>query len=184
MSLWALARRAPALRPLEHRAWLAGAALASCLPDIDALVGLPHRGPTHTLGFALGMGVLAALMAAGSGLRKEAALIGLAGLLIVWSHAALDLLTGGGPDVAPFRPLWNREFRPMSGGLPLTSYSSDVGGLMGLLFDRWTLEAMLIEGAIFGPLFAAAVTRRRRVAIGMALLGATFWILIALAASR
>jgi len=184
MSLWALARRAPVLRDLEHKAWLAGAAIAACLPDLDALVGLPHRGPTHTLGFALGMGGLAALIAAVRGLRKEAALIGLAGLLVVWSHAALDLLTGGGPDVALFRPFWNRELSPIAGGLPLTSYSNDVGGLLGLLFNLWTLQAMLVEGAIFGPLFAATLARRRRVGIGLALVGATVWFLMALAASR
>jgi membrane-bound metal-dependent hydrolase YbcI (DUF457 family) len=184
MSLWALARRTPVLRPLEHKGWLAGAAIAACLPDLDAFVGLPHRGPTHTLGFALGMGVLAALIAAAWGLRKEAALIGLAGLLIVWSHAALDLLTGGGPDVALFRPLWNREFRPIPGGLPLTGYSNDVGGLLGLLFSPWTMWAMLVEGAILGPLFAATLVKRRRFEIGLGLVGATLWILRALAASR
>jgi membrane-bound metal-dependent hydrolase YbcI (DUF457 family) len=184
MTLWALARRTPVLRPLKHKAWLAGAAIAACLPDLDALVGLPHRGPTHTLGFALGMGALAALIAAYRGLRKEAALIGLAGMLVVWSHPALDLLTGGGPDVALFRPVWNCEFRPVSGGLPLTGYSSDVGGLFGLLFNRWTIQAMLVEGAILGPLFAATLVQRRLFGIGLALVGATLWILMTLAASR
>lgn len=184
MSLWALARRTPVLRQLEQNAWLAGAATAACLPDIDALAGLPHRGPTHTLGFAVGMGVLAALTAAARGLRKEAAVIGLTGLFIVWSHAALDLLTGGGPDVALFRPLWNREFHPMAGGLPLTGYSTQVGGLFGLLVRPETLSAMLIEGTIFGSLFAATVVRRRGFEVGLALVGTTLWILMALAASR
>jgi len=184
MSLWALARRTPTLRRLEHKAWLAGAALAACLPDLDSLVHLPHRGPTHTLGFALGLGGLAALSAAASGLRKEAALIGVTGLFIVWSHPALDLMTGGGPDVALFRPLWNREFRPIAGGLPLTSYASDVGGLFGLLFNPWTIWAMLVEGAIFGSFFAATVVQRRRLEITLVLTGSTLWILMALAASR
>src|SRR5438477_501672 len=88
MSLWALARRAPILRPLEQKAWLAGAAISACLPDLDALLKLPHRGPTHTLGFAIGIGVLTALIAAARGFRREAAAIGLAGLMIVWSHPA------------------------------------------------------------------------------------------------
>jgi membrane-bound metal-dependent hydrolase YbcI (DUF457 family) len=184
MSLWALARRTPGLRPLEQRAWLAGSAMAACLPDADALVKLPHRGPTHTLGFALGIGGLAALTAAGLGLRKEAPLIGLAGLLIVWSHAALDLLTGGGPDVALFRPFWNRDFHPIPGGLPLTSYTGEVGGLFGLLFDPGTMWAMLVEGAIFGSLFAATVVQRRRFEVALTLIGATLWTLSALAASR
>jgi len=184
MSLWALARRTPTLRQLEQKAWLAGAATAACLPDIDALAGLPHRGPTHTLGFAAGMGALAALTAAARGLRKEAALIGLTGLLVTWSHPVLDLLTGGGPDVALFSPLWSREFHPMAGGLPLTGYSTEVVGLWGLLFSPETMSAMLIEGAIFGSLFAATVVRRRGYGIGWALVGTTLWTLLALAASR
>jgi membrane-bound metal-dependent hydrolase YbcI (DUF457 family) len=184
MSLWALARRTPILRPLQQKAWLAGAAMAACLPDIDALAGLPHRGPTHTLGFAGGVGVLAALAAAARGRRKEAVPIGLTGLIIVWSHAVMDLLTGGGPDVALFKPLWNREFHPMAGGLPLTGYSTELGGLFGLLFSPETLSAMLVEGAIFGSLFAATVVRRRGIEIGLALVGTTLWTLLALAASR
>lgn len=184
MSLWALARRTPALRTLEHKAWLAGAAAAACVPDLDALAGLPHRGPSHTLGFALAMGTLLALAAAAIGLRKEALGIGMTAILIVWSHPALDLLTGGGPDVALFRPFWSREFVPLRGGLPLTAYTSDVGGLLGLLFNPWTIWAMMVEGAIFGSFFAATVVQRRGFEIGLAAAGASLWILLALAASR
>jgi membrane-bound metal-dependent hydrolase YbcI (DUF457 family) len=184
MSLWALARRAPALAPLRHKAWLAGAAAAACLPDIDALLGLPHRGPTHTLGFAAGVAVLTALAAAARGLRGPAPMIGVATVLIVWSHPGMDLLTGGGPDVALFRPLWNREFRPVPGGLPLTAYTGSVGGLAGLLFDPWTVSAMMLEAAVFGPLFAATIVQRRPVEIALSLLGAGVWVALALAASR
>jgi membrane-bound metal-dependent hydrolase YbcI (DUF457 family) len=184
MSLWALARRSPALRPLQHKAWLAGAAAAACLPDLDALLRLPHRGPTHTLGFATGVAVLAALAAVIKGLRGAAPMIGAATALIVWSHPAMDLLTGGGPDVALFRPLWSREFRPVAGGLPLTAYTGSVGGLAGLLLDPWTLSAMMLEAAVFGPLFAATVVQRRPYEIGLSILGGGVWIALALAASR
>jgi len=184
MTLWALARRTTPLRPLQQKVWMAGAAVAACLPDLDALTGLPHRGPTHTLGFALAVAGLAALVAACRGLRRPAAAIGGAALVIVWSHPAMDLLTGGGPDVALFGPFWNREFRPLPGGLPLTSYTGEVGGLVGLLFSPSTIGAMGIEGAIFGPLFAATVIQRRRYEIGLSALGACVWILMALAASR
>jgi inner membrane protein len=184
MSLWALARRTPALEPLPQKAWLAGAAAAACLPDVDALLGLPHRGPTHTLGFALAVGGLAALIAAVSGLRKSSALIGLAGAAIVWSHPGMDLMTGGGPDVGLFRPFFRRDFRPMAGGLPLTAYTSDVGGILGILLDPGTIGAMLVEAAIFGPLFAATLARRRGVQVGLSLLGATVWAVMAVSASR
>lgn len=184
MTLWSLARRTPALQPLERKAWIAGAAVAACLPDLDALLGLPHRGPTHTLGFAAGIGTLCALAAAACGLRKEAPALGLVALVIVWSHPLLDLLTGGGPDVAPFRPFWSREFPPHPGGLPLTGYTGDVGDLFALLFDPWTLRAMLVEGVIFGSSFAATVVRRRPLAIALALAGTAVWALMILASHR
>src|SRR4029079_18183767 len=86
MTLWPLSRRLPALQPLEHRAWLAAAAAAACLPDPDALGRLPHRGPTHTAGFALAIGAIAGLGAASRGLKKEALPIAAVFALIVWSH--------------------------------------------------------------------------------------------------
>jgi membrane-bound metal-dependent hydrolase YbcI (DUF457 family) len=184
MGLWTLGRRLPSLRPLEHRAWLAGAAVAACLPDLDALLGLPHRGPTHTLGFALGIALLSGLAAAGRGLRKEALAIGLVSVLIVWSHPLLDLCTGGGPDLALFRPFWNRDFQPLPGGLPLTGYTHQVGGLLDLLLDPATIWAMAAEGAIFGSLFAATAVQHPRPRIVLALSGTTLWILLALAANR
>jgi membrane-bound metal-dependent hydrolase YbcI (DUF457 family) len=184
MSLWALSRRLPPLQPLEHRAWLAAAAAAACLPDLDALVGLPHRGPTHTAGFALAIGAIAGLGAASRGLKKEALPIAAAFALIVWSHPALDLLTGGGPDVALFRPFWTREFAPLPGGLPLTAYTSEWGGLFGILFNPWTIWAMMVEAVIFGSLFAATVVRRRSLQIGLTLGAAALWILLAAAARR
>src|SRR4051812_31302499 len=184
MSLWALSRRLQALRPLEHRAWLAAAAAAACLPDLDALVGLPHRGPTHTLGFALAIGAIAGLGAASRGLKKEALPVAAVFTLIAWSHPALDLLTGGGPEVALFRPFWPRESAPLPGGLPLTAYTSEWGGLFGILFNPWTVWAMLVEAVIFGSLFAATVVRRRSLEIGLTLGAAAVWILLAAAAAR
>jgi len=184
MGLWALGRRLPALRPLEQRGWRAGAAVAACLPDLDALLGLTHRGATHTAGFALATGALAGLASALSGFRKEAPWIAGLVALIVWSHPAMDLLTGGGPDVGLFRPFWSREFRPLPGGLPLTAYSSEWGGLLGILFNPWTLWAMMVEALIFGSLFAATVTRRRLFRFGLPPIAAAVWILLAAIAAR
>ncbi len=184
MSVWALGRRLPALQPLKERAWLAGAAAAACLPDLDALLGLPHRGATHGAGFALAIGALAGLIAAVRGLRKEAPWITALFALIVWTHPALDLLTGGGPDVALFRPFWTREFRPLPGGLPLTAYTSEWGGLFGILFNPWTIWAMLVEAAIFGSLFTATIVRRRYLQIALPLIAAAVWILLAVVAAK
>ena len=179
MSVWALARRGPALKPLEHKGWLAAAAAAGCLPDLDSLLGLPHRGPTHTLGFALvAAGILAAAVAA-FGRRREALWIWPTFTLIVWLHPMMDLMNGGGPDVALFAPFWSRAFSPFPGGLPLHGYTGDWGGLAGLLFNPRTMLGMMIEAAIFGPLFAATVVQRRSLEITFGLAGALVWIVLA-----
>jgi membrane-bound metal-dependent hydrolase YbcI (DUF457 family) len=179
MSVWALARRLPALRELEHKGWLAAAAAAGCLPDLDSLVGLPHRGPTHTLGFALGAAGLLAAAVAASGRRREALWIWPTFTLIVWLHPMMDLMNGGGPDVALFAPFWKRAFSPVAGGLPLHGYTTEVGGLFGLLFSPRTILGMMMEAAIFGPLFAATVVQRRYLEITLGLAGALVWIVFA-----
>ncbi len=179
MSVWALARRVPALRPLEHKGWLAAAAAGGCLPDLDSLLGLPHRGPTHTLGFALAAAGLLAIAVAAFGRRREALWIWPAFTLIVWLHPMMDLMNGGGPDVALFAPFWTRAFSPFPGGLPLHGYTTEVGGLLGLLFSPRTMAGMMIEAAIFGPLFAATVVQRRSLEIVLGVSGALVWILLA-----
>jgi membrane-bound metal-dependent hydrolase YbcI (DUF457 family) len=176
MSVWALARRLPALEPLEHKGWLAAAAAAACIPDLDSLLGLLHRGPTHTLGFSILCSGLGAAAAAACGLRRRALWIWPVFGLIVWLHPLMDLLSGGGPAVTLFRPFWNREFHPISGGLPLHRFTSSVDGLLGLLLDPWTLRGMAVEAAIFGPLFASTLVQRRWLKVTLAAAGAGLWI--------
>jgi membrane-bound metal-dependent hydrolase YbcI (DUF457 family) len=184
MSVWALARRFPALRPLEHKGWLAAAAAAACLPDLDSLIGMVHRGPTHTLGFAITVSALGAAGATVGGLRGRAVWIWPVFSLIVWLHPIMDLLSGGGPSVSLFRPFWNRALTPIPGGLPLHQYTSSVGGLFGLLFDPWTIWGMMVEAAIFGPLFASTVVQRRWLEVTLAAAGAGVWILLAIISMR
>lgn len=177
MTVWALARRTPALRTLEdHKGWWIAAAAGGCLPDIDSLIGLPHRGPTHTLGFAVAASALAAVAVAAFGKKREALALWPTWSLIVWLHPLFDLMNGGGPAVALFAPLWMRTFEPVAGGLPLHGYTHDWGGLAGLLFEPRTVQGMLIEAAIFGPLFAASVVRRRPLGLALGAVGALAWI--------
>jgi hypothetical protein len=180
MTVWALARRLPALGPLEHRGWLAAAAAAACLPDLDSLVGLAHRGPTHTLGFAVAVAALGSAGAAAAGLRSRALWLWPVFSMIVWLHPIMDLLSGGGPSVRLLGPFWSRSFEPIPGGLPLHRYTASVGGLFGLLFDPWTIWGMTVEAAIFGPLFASTVVERRWLRVTLAAAGAGLWITLAL----
>src|ERR1043165_9899472 len=125
-TVWALARRAPALRPLEHNGWFVAAAAAGCLPDIDSLVGLPHRGPTHTLGFALAAAALLAAAVAAAGKRREALGILPTFTLIVCLQPMMELLNAGAPSVPLFAPFWSHSFPPVAGGLPLHGYTHDL----------------------------------------------------------
>lgn len=176
MTVWSLARRFPALRPLEHPGWFAAAAAAGCLPDLDSLVGLPHRGPTHTLGFALAASALLAAAVAAAGRRREALPLLATFAVIVWLHPLMDLLNGGGPSVALFTPFWNRPFAPVAGGLPLHGYTHDWSDLAHLLLESRTLQGMLIEAAIFGPLLAATLVKRRPLDLALGAIGTFVWI--------
>ena len=96
------------------------AALCAIVPDLDVIgfkLGLTygdvlgHRGASHSLAFALGMGLLAACLAPWLRCRPLTA-FGVAGLAAL-SHIALDAMTNGGLGVAAFWP-WDetRYFLP------------------------------------------------------------------------
>ena len=89
---------------------LVGAVVAlgvATLPDFDdPLPWIEHRGPTHTIWFAAGIGVLAGLGTAlafpgTSGAFAFGAAVGTAGVL---AHLAGDVVTPMG--ISPFAPVW------------------------------------------------------------------------------
>lgn len=97
---------------------LAGAAVVvggAMLPDVDMkLPFVKHRGPTHTVGFALAVGVTLALLGTlvGSGTGALAALaLGLFGFVVgsltVGAHLLADALTPMG--IRPLEPRDDRE---------------------------------------------------------------------------
>jgi inner membrane protein len=93
---------------------LVGGAVAlalSSLPDVDhRLPGVAHRGPTHTVWFALvvgaAVGVVGALLGSGRG-TLAAVGVGLFGFTVgtttILSHLGADVLTPMG--IAPFAPV-------------------------------------------------------------------------------
>lgn len=119
--------------------------VASVLPDIDMLnvwyggarygALLGHRGLTHSIGFALGLGVLAALAARRFGWRAGIAFLFVAASTV--SHPLLDLLTDRGIGTALFWPLSDQRLTLPWRPLPLTH-----AGLFGT--TRFWLECQWI----------------------------------------
>jgi inner membrane protein len=93
----------------------AGTLWLAMLPDVDHRVpGISHRGPTHTVGFALlvaavlgGIGFLVGHVV-GSAPATLGAVGAAIGLLSVGAHLIADALTPMG--IRPFWPLSNRKF--------------------------------------------------------------------------
>lgn len=86
------------------------------LPDIDMKLPLVrHRGPTHTLWFAVGVGAIMGVLGEASSLQNGIP-VGIAGFLAGFllgsvtmaSHIAADALTPAG--VEPFAPLRDEEY--------------------------------------------------------------------------
>jgi hypothetical protein len=129
---------------------VAGAVVAR-LPDLDLKLGLPHRGPTHSLAAAV-----AAAVAAGARVRQVWPGWALAAVLVVlvaWlSHLAADLINP--TPMALLWPLWWGRLRP--GFLPAASEAS----LGGRIVELATLAAVV---GLAGPVVWQALRVSARV---------------------
>ncbi len=118
---------------------------ASVLPDLDMLnvryggvgysAALGHRGLTHSIVFALVLGLLAALAAPRRGWHRGVAFLFVAASTV--SHPLLDLLTDRGIGTALFWPVSDRRVTLPWRPLPLTG-----AGLFGT--TRLWLECLWI----------------------------------------
>jgi inner membrane protein len=142
-------------------------AALSFLPDADVIgFGLGvryedpwgHRGATHSLMFALIVGVAAALVA--SLLRRPAFRTGVMATLVVASHALLDTLTDGGLGCALFWPFdLTRYFAPWR-PLPV----SPIG--LGFL-SPYGMYVGATELVVFAPVLWYALSSRNTDAHGV-----------------
>jgi len=98
-------------RVVPRRLLLAGV-LASVIPDLDVLAfrfnvayshALGHRGVSHSLAFAVVLGLVALVIAQPLRATRRAAFLFVA--VCSASHGALDMLTNGGHGVALWWPL-------------------------------------------------------------------------------
>lgn len=123
---------------------LVGGAVAvglSMLPDYDQRIpGLNHRGPTHTVWFALAVGIFLAVIGGLAGPSTgPLTVVGLAifgfivGVLTIGSHILADALTPAG--VRPFAPYRNDRYSYdlAQSNNPLANYAILVVGFLAVV---------------------------------------------------
>ncbi len=157
---------------LPRRALGLGVVLA-VVPDLDAVgywLGVPtsawlgHRGFTHSIPFALALGIAAAVVS-----TRRAPAIGHRGtlamyfILVLLTHGFLDAFTNGGPGIAFFSPFSNARYffpwRPIQVS-PIGIGVFNARGLAILATEaRWVLLPA-------GLLAAIGIATRRAVARG------------------
>lgn len=136
---------------------LVGGALAvggTTAPDVDLRVPfVPHRGPTHTVWFALGVaavcGVAGAAVGAGTGPGAAVglgALAAVAGLIAIGAHLLADVLTPMG--IRPFAPLRDDRYslRLVRAANPLANYALLALGV--LLIGAAAAAGTAVAGAL------------------------------------
>jgi inner membrane protein len=161
LALTAVLGRARVPAPLT-----AAACIASVVPDIDALgfeAGVPyahplgHRGFTHSLCFALLLGMAAVPFARRWG-ASPAMAFGVV-LASAASHGVLDAMTTGGLGVAFFSPFTNARYF-----LPWRVILVSPIGVTGF-FSRWGVAVLASElvwiWAPAGVIAGVAITARR-----------------------
>lgn len=132
------------------------------LPDLDFVLPdartpdvsiLDHRGVTHSVTFAIGIGLIFALTAH---LRGRSALRwGLAGALVVASHGLLDLFGESTLGVQSLWPVSHDRFLVPWRILPNPPVGPELLTASGLTI-------LALEAAIFLPLWVYAISRPKR----------------------
>jgi inner membrane protein len=180
------AARAAAARRHPSARLLIAATLLPVVPDLDVFLRpwfryghpLGHRGFSHSIAFALALGVLAALACrrdAGSvpgGLRG----LGLLFAAIAASHGVLDALTSGGIGIPFFMPFSSaRYFFPVR---PIPASPINVSAFL----SDWGVEVLREELLLVWPFAGAAIVwasdgrRLRPGALVLVAVGAAAWV--------
>lgn len=161
-------------RTIPPRLLFAGVA-AAMLPDadvalhffIDAPWGSPwrHRGFTHSIAFALVVGLAGALLAAGLRARPAMAFLFLAACTA--SHGLLDAMTSGGSRIPFLWPLtdqrWAAPWRPIEVS-PIGLHALTSGRLPSVLRSelRWIWLPAVLLAVLLRPPWRLGIGRGRR----------------------
>jgi membrane-bound metal-dependent hydrolase YbcI (DUF457 family) len=184
LSVWELGRRVD-WAPREQGAYLLPAALAIA-PDLDVVVGMlflpaglvSHRGPSHSLLFALGLALAGSLIwLAWQRLRqRETNWLKVFAVLFgcCLMHPVLDYLMGCGPPVPFLWPWLDTGWLSPVQLIPTAYYAKTPSGLLGVMIHPRTWAGIALELISLGGLWLAAHAKRatRRLSfIGMAAMG-------------
>jgi inner membrane protein len=130
----------------------------SLLPDADVIgfafgvrYGDPlgHRGASHSVAFALALGLVAALAARRDGLPARRTALAVA--LVVGSHGLLDALTDGGYGVATLWPLSARRYFAPWQPIPVAPIGRGMLSAEGarvLFFEAAWFSPLLVFGLV------------------------------------
>jgi len=155
--------------PLEDRKdFLLAAALAPVIPDADALFmpwisyehPLGHRGLSHSLVFALLMGIACAIWLRRARRWFPIGMLGLAAFFaaLTATNGFFDAFTDGGLGIAFFAPFSNHRYFFPWRPIPV----APIGGYY--LFTRWFAGVLAAEVLLLWTLAAAPVCWRWRAA--------------------
>ncbi len=151
----AKALQGPARLPGGWRSAALGFALGAAA-DLDVFLAMAwpglthHRGPSHSLLFAAGVSLLAALALARPGRPPWRPWAGL--FLAAATHPLLDWLMACGPPVPWLWPLVKKGWLCPVQLVPTAYYAHSLAGLTSLLSHAPTLRGLALEGMIFLPL--------------------------------
>ena len=136
----------------------------SLLPDADVLglafdvpYGAPfgHRGASHSLVFAIAIGIACGVAASLSRPRPPAAKVGLFAAVVAATHGPLDALTDGGLGVAHFWPFSHARHFFSWTPIPVAPIGPGFLSAQGL-------HVASVELLYFSPLFLVALWPRRK----------------------
>ncbi|HJL18575.1 MAG TPA: metal-dependent hydrolase [Sandaracinaceae bacterium LLY-WYZ-13_1] len=143
--------------PVRAMVGFSALSLAADLDVVAFALGIPyeapfgHRGASHSLFVALGVGCLCALLARDPEHRWRLARLG---VIVAASHGLLDTLTDGGLGIALLWPLSDARFFAPWRPIPVAPIGAGMLSARGL----WVVAA---EAALFAPLLLYALGPRR-----------------------
>ncbi|MBN2497988.1 MAG: metal-dependent hydrolase [Deltaproteobacteria bacterium] len=185
LAAWEAGRQA-GWAPRGRALYLLPAALAAA-PDLDVLAGIisgqvAHRGPSHSLVFALGMAGLSALALAVLQRGREKKIEPLRLLAVLSAccclHPLLDILMARGPGVPLLWPFSDLGLLSPVQLVPTAYYARSLSGLLGVALSGRTWAGVGLEllslGALWPTAWALGQGRRRLAAACVVLSAAGF----------